>query len=411
MQLVRQNEKTAQIWRWGTSVRGAAVLILIGVVGGACGQPPDRAPRDRSSPGSEQRHAAALGTVRAPDATYALEGTASGAGRIGGVRAPARDSVPGMAAGAPHRPGEAPGAASGSGPGASAATPGKRPSGQAADAQRAGGGSAGAQGTPGSGAAASRLRSGTTRALDIYSSELVRAEAVRIALARKWGLHRLPLFPPPPPAAKLHLTTPRGLARGSGLPPVIARVPTRDRVVFLTIDDGAHKDRRLIRMLSELGVPASAFLSDYVVRDDYDYFRGLQALDVAINNHTISHRDLRSLSYAGQRKEICRQQETIQREFGIRPRIFRPPYGSYDRDTLRAARSCGITVVPLWSEEAFPGRIEFGDGDRRFRPGDIILTHFRGRGEWGGTMPDVIRRVVRTATAQGFALARLEDYV
>ncbi|MEU6082157.1 polysaccharide deacetylase family protein [Streptomyces sp. NPDC047108] len=261
-------------------------------------------------------------------------------------------------------------------------------------------------GTPG---AASSY--GTNRALALYARETARSQSARLALARRWGLSVPPLIAPAPPERRLAPSALHGIGPRSGLPPVIARVPTRDRVVFLTIDDGAHKDPRLIRMVRELSIPISAFLSDYVVRDDYDYFRQLQGLGVAINNHTINHRDLLTLSYRGQRKEICRQQDIIEREFGVRPRIFRPPYGNWDRDTLRAARSCGVTVVPLWSQEAFARRIDFGGGEHRFQPGDIVLTHFRGRSEWDGTMPDMVRRVIRAATSQGFALARLEDYV
>ncbi|MFG2195306.1 polysaccharide deacetylase family protein [Streptomyces sp. NPDC048639] len=362
--------------------------MLIGVVGGACAQPPDHAPRDRSSPESGR---ATLGAAGAPTAAYALEG-GTRAGRTG-----ARGSAP--YAGGRALAGET---------GAAAHGPERDPSADpAAGAPGAPAGQAGVSaGTP---AAASAY--GTNRALAFYARQTARSQSVRLALARRWGLPVPPLVAPAPPERRLPPAALRGPGVRPGLPPVIARVPTRDRVVFLTIDDGAHKDPRLIRMLRELGVPVSAFLSDYVVRDDYDYFRQLQSLGVAINNHTVNHRDLLTLSYRAQRKEICRQQDTIEREFGVRPRIFRPPYGNWDRDTLRAARSCGITVVPLWSQEAFARSIDFGGEEHTFRPGDIVLTHFRGRAEWDGTMPDMVRRVIRAATSQGFALARLEDYV
>jgi peptidoglycan/xylan/chitin deacetylase (PgdA/CDA1 family) len=192
---------------------------------------------------------------------------------------------------------------------------------------------------------------------------------------------------------------------------VIARVPTDDRVVFLTIDDGTEKDPALLHMVRELGIPFSAFLTHGEVRGDYGYFRELNRHGAAMNNHTVTHRNLRRLSYEGQLREICRQQRNLERHFGEASRIFRPPYGSYDHDTLLAARSCGISVVPLWAEEAFPDRIEYAQPGGRLHPGDIILTHFRGLASWNAPMPDVVRRVLQTATAQGFALARLEDYV
>src|SRR5690606_4389237 len=45
------------------------------------------------------------------------------------------------------------------------------------------------------------------------------------------------------------------------LPPVIDRVPTRDKVVFLTHDDGAGADPRLIDLVRERRLPVALFLT------------------------------------------------------------------------------------------------------------------------------------------------------
>ncbi|MFF9348094.1 polysaccharide deacetylase family protein [Streptomyces sp. NPDC014734] len=239
------------------------------------------------------------------------------------------------------------------------------------------------------------------------------APAVRTALAKKWGLVRTPLVAPPPPAVKPRLTTRAGFeveGGDDGLPPVFTTVPTKDRVVFLTMDDGAEKDPELLRMMDELAIPYSAFLTDQEVGDDYGYFGEAQRLGVTANNHTLHHRYLPGLSYDEQKREICGQQDVIEKRLGKRPALFRPPYGNYNGDTLRIARSCGIRAVPLWNAEAFPDHMEWR-GDQALHPGDVILTHFRGRGEWGVGMTDLVRSVMRTITDQGFAVARLEDYV
>ncbi|GAA1920502.1 hypothetical protein GCM10009716_31390 [Streptomyces sodiiphilus] len=248
-------------------------------------------------------------------------------------------------------------------------------------------------------------------ALAAHAERLERAERRRVTAARTWGLRAVPLRPPAPPKRKPALSTESGHLKGPGLPPVITRVPTGDKVVFLTIDDGAEKDDRLLEMMRQLDVPYSSFLADYVARDDYDYFRKAHRNGSAVHNHSVNHREMNKLPYREQRREICRQQDILEREIGERPELFRPPYGAYNTDTLRAARDCGVRVVPLWAEEAFPDRIEYGRADRRLHPGDIVLSHFRGRGEWDGDMPAMVRRVVDTATAQGFAIARLEDYI
>ncbi|MFJ9518616.1 polysaccharide deacetylase family protein [Kitasatospora sp. NPDC101801] len=249
----------------------------------------------------------------------------------------------------------------------------------------------------------SAQRAGTERML------IARQQA---ELAQSWGLATVPLAAPPAPVRKAVLTAgPHVTVAGADLPALVRRVPTEDRVVFLTVDDGKEKDPRFSRMMRELGLPFSAFVSGYLARSDYGYFRDLHDQGVRVNNHTLNHKDLRRLGYAQQRTEICGQQDELEREIGVRPVLFRPPYGEYTTDTLRAARSCGITAVPMWNEEAFPDRMEYRLADQRLHPGDIILTHFRGADDWSGSMTDLARQVLRTVTEQGFALARLDDYL
>ncbi|MEU1894941.1 polysaccharide deacetylase family protein [Streptomyces pristinaespiralis] len=239
------------------------------------------------------------------------------------------------------------------------------------------------------------------------------SQKARAAAAKKWGLKQTPLAAPPPPAVKPRITTRKGfeVTGGEGLPPVFTTVPTKEKIVFLTIDDGAEKDPELLRMMSDLRIPYSAFLSDYVINDDYGYFEKMRDSGVALHNHTLNHPYLPGLSYSQQKREICGQQDKLEKRYGSRPRLMRPPYGNYNKDTLRVAKKCGIKAVPLWASEAFPDHMEWREWDRDLHPGDIILTHFRGEDEWEGSMPDMIRRVMQTVTEKGYAVARLEDYV
>lgn len=254
---------------------------------------------------------------------------------------------------------------------------------------------------------------GAAGALGNYAEKLKAAQQARVVAAKRWGLAKTPLMAPAAPKEKPEITTRKGfeVEDGDSLPPVFTTVPTEEKVVFLTIDDGAEKDPEFLKMMQELKLPYTAFLSDYLVRDNYPYFKQMQAAGVTLNNHTLNHRYMPALSYEKQRQEICGQQDTIEKQFGKRPTLFRPPYGNYNEDTLRAAKSCGIKNVPLWNEEAFPDRMDWREWDRDLHPGDIILTHFRGKEDWKGTMTDMIRHVMKTVTAKGYAVARLEDYL
>ncbi|GAA2012004.1 polysaccharide deacetylase family protein [Nocardiopsis rhodophaea] len=183
------------------------------------------------------------------------------------------------------------------------------------------------------------------------------------------------------------------------------RVDTDDPVVFLTIDDGATRDPKMADVLKEAGVPATFFLTDQYVREDADFFRRLRdATGSQIENHTLDHPDLKSQSADEQRRQICATSDNYEEEFGRRPTLLRPPYGSFDDDTLRAAAECGATHVVHWSAEIANGKIQFASGDR-LRAGDIVLMHFREQ------FREDVDRFAEEAEKSGLKPALLEDYL
>ncbi|MGW1216595.1 polysaccharide deacetylase family protein [Streptomyces sp. NPDC002499] len=220
---------------------------------------------------------------------------------------------------------------------------------------------------------------------------------------RRWGL-TAPLAPAPR-AARL----PAARSAGPGLPPVLSRVPTRDKVVFLTYDDGAEQDPRFVDMVRELRLPVSMFLTDSVVGPGYGHFARLQSVGASIQNHTLDHAALRGLPYLGQRAEICGQQDKLRARFGLRPRLFRPPYGTYDTTTLRAAGDCGVSAVVLWRAASEDGTLTFTGGEHRLRPGDIVSLASGEKAD--PTLRERTVRVLREAERAGLTVGRLEDYV
>ncbi|MGA5494542.1 polysaccharide deacetylase family protein [Streptomyces cinereoruber] len=225
------------------------------------------------------------------------------------------------------------------------------------------------------------------------------------AAYRKWGLKPF-AAPPAPPAVK-------PVVRRPGQPvPVISDIPTDEKIVFLTIDDGAEKDPGFVTMMKELKVPFTMFLTDSAIRTDYAYFSPLVAQGHGVANHTLTHPNLRTLSPEAQRREICGQQQKLKERYGTAPRLFRPPYGNWNEATRTAAGTCGVDAIVLWRESMQIRDMQYQRGDRKLHPGDIVLAHFRGPSELKGrTMTEMTATMLRRIQEQGFTVARLEDYV
>ncbi|WP_405439080.1 polysaccharide deacetylase family protein [Streptomyces avidinii] len=226
---------------------------------------------------------------------------------------------------------------------------------------------------------------------------------------KKWGL-TAPLQYAPKPAQKPQIPKP-----GAGKVPVIDRipVPADDKVVFLTFDDGAEKDPEFLKMAADLKLPISMFLTDSVASSDYGHFEKLRdnGSSSTINNHTLSHPNLRTLSFEGQKKEICGQQDRLEKRFGQRPPLFRPPFGNYNDDTLRAASECGVSSLVLWRVSMQINNFQYAEGSA-LKPGDIVLAHFRGPGELKGTTETrMTTRMLQRIQEQGYRIGRLEDYL
>ncbi|WP_246609673.1 polysaccharide deacetylase family protein [Nonomuraea rhizosphaerae] len=215
----------------------------------------------------------------------------------------------------------------------------------------------------------------------------------------------------------------RQITATGSLPPVISSIPTKRKVVFLTIDDGWEQDPGFAEQVRDQRIPITAFAmrdaveakgtpdpaggpGQYVGAGKWGYFRTLRDAQVPVENHTLTHPNLRLLGHDAQRKEICGSSAVIRKELGSRPTLFRPPFGNYNTDTLRAAKQCGLKAVLLWTATVQPGgKIAYQVPDKRLRPGDILLLHFR------PNLARDFRVLVGKIKRRGFELGNLQAYL
>lgn len=212
-------------------------------------------------------------------------------------------------------------------------------------------------------------------------------------------LARTPRFGPPPPPVHVMLAS-----AGPGMVPWIHSVPTTQRVVFITVDDGYVKDPAAIAVVKAANIRLTAFLTVYAVNDQTPYYRGLARLGSRIESHAITHKQLEGQPYEYQREQICGSADWLALTFGQRPALFRPPYGLVDDTTLTIAQECGYRAGVHWSvaaDDEFHGRPD----DPRLGPGDILLLH------WRANLAESLVEVLIAIKKAGLTPALLEEYV
>jgi peptidoglycan/xylan/chitin deacetylase (PgdA/CDA1 family) len=210
-------------------------------------------------------------------------------------------------------------------------------------------------------------------------------------------LAQLPHFPPAPPAVPIHLT-------GGPLAPIYYHLPVTAPVAFLTIDDGFVQLPTDLQVMHAAGIPFTMFLIGPVAAQNPSFFRQLTTYGGVIEDHTMTHPELKGKSYAYQKSQICGARTLLAHTFGPAPNLFRPPFGDYDNTTLQAVHDCGLLSAFYWSETVDQGKVRYQTSVHRINPGDIILMHFR-----PAFAQDVLAALQAIHSA-GLTPALLEDY-
>ncbi|MEY3806472.1 MAG: hypothetical protein RIR69_1284 [Actinomycetota bacterium] len=153
---------------------------------------------------------------------------------------------------------------------------------------------------------------------------------------------------------------------------VVYNVKTRDKVVFITIDDGFYATPELARIIRRYKVPITTFAMPRLVERDKKWF--LSKKNMTFENHTITHRSMTPLSVAGQKREICGANRQLKKTTGVSPVFFRPPGGNWNEKTRAAVAACGMKHIVMWNAIAEKGQLRIPGG--KLERGDIILMHY-----------------------------------
>jgi len=195
--------------------------------------------------------------------------------------------------------------------------------------------------------------------------------------------------------------------------PVLVRLPTRERVAWLTIDDGPSDDTTaMLDLLDARGAKATFFVVAERAAERPELVREIVRRGHGIGNHSLSHPSAWFWALGPRRMtaEIGQAQEVLRGITGVAPRWFRAVVGMANPFVAGPLKRLGLARV-AWSARGYDAverdpekvaaRIE-----RDLVPGAIVLMH---EGAGHGRSVEALQAVLQRMAALGFRAVLPED--
>lgn len=124
--------------------------------------------------------------------------------------------------------------------------------------------------------------------------------------------------------------------------------PPAGKLIAITFDDGpSNYTDELLEALKANESRATFFVLGSSARYYTAVLKKMKAYDCEIASHSFNHSDYTLLSPSEVREDLKSTDAIIEAAVGLRPDLFRPPYGAYNDETLSVLASMGKAAV-LW---------------------------------------------------------------
>ena len=185
-----------------------------------------------------------------------------------------------------------------------------------------------------------------------------------------------------------------------------------DKVVAISFDAawGDEQTQTLIDILAEYQVKTTFFVvGDWVTKYPHQ-IKALAEAGHEIMNHSDTHPHMTKLNAAEQAAELNACNDRIEAITGVRPTLFRAPYGEYDNTVVGTARDCGMFTIQ-WDVDSLDWKDLTAAQmcDRilpKIRPGSIVLFHNGGK-----HTPEALPLILRQLLADGYKIVPISELI
>ncbi|MCB0698452.1 MAG: polysaccharide deacetylase family protein [Chitinophagaceae bacterium] len=180
--------------------------------------------------------------------------------------------------------------------------------------------------------------------------------------------------------------------------------------IALTFDDGpAEYTSAILDVLKEHNVKAAFFFIGKNIRSNAGVLKRAHNEGHVIGNHSFSHGFLIDLKTpVGFAYEIERTNAAVNEVIGVKPMLFRPPYGVTNPNVASAVTRTGMKSVG-WSLRSYDTVAK--DGSKlldtvlsKLKGGDVILLH-----DSVTVTQEILTELIAKAQEKGFTFVRVDQ--
>lgn len=184
--------------------------------------------------------------------------------------------------------------------------------------------------------------------------------------------------------------------------------------VYLTLDTGGDLGDvdKMLKVLKDNGVHATFFVAGYNAKAHPDFIRRLVNDGHMVGSHTMSHKDMTTVSDAEFKKEMLDFEKTYKDITGKAvPPIFRFPYGTYSLHLLDLTAELGYksvfwsTAMRDWEPRANGPDDAYNDIMNNLHDGNIILMH-----QGSKDNINALDRILKAIKKEGYEFGLLTDF-
>lgn len=173
---------------------------------------------------------------------------------------------------------------------------------------------------------------------------------------------------------------------------------------------GNEDTQQLIDILRSYDVPATFFVVGQWVDKYPESVKALFDAGHDVMNHSATHPHMTDCSADGMTEEIQTCNDKVEQVTGVRPTLFRCPYGDYNDKVVSTVRSLGMEPIQWdvdsldWKGISAPEITK--NVTSKVKSGSIVLFH-----NAADHTPEALPSIIETLKAQNYTFVKIADLI